>query len=881
MTPEEWRHIKTVFQRALELSPADRTVLLAAQSDTVRREVESLLRAYEHNNAFPETSSSDTPATVQSDQELIGRRFGPYRVLSQLGEGGMGTVWLAERADGLFTRRVALKLVHPLLMGRSMSERIAREREIVASLNHPNIAQLFDAGFAEDGQPYLALEYVEGTPLTKYCDDHHLGVGERLVLFRQVLGAVQYAHSHLVIHRDLKPSNILVSDDGKAHLLDFGIAKLLTPGAAQETQLTQIAGRALTPDYAAPEQIAGAATGAATDVYALGVILYELLSGERPYRLKRPSGGALEEAILHTEPVAPSRLPLTQETARARATSTQKLARSLKGDLDTIIGKTLKKSPSERYASANAFDADIARFLSGEAVPARPDSVAYRARKFGARHRVGIAGVSLLILTLAVGISKYLTSAPAAFAPPPHSIAVLAFVNLSGDKEQEYFSDGLTEELLSSLTRVSELHVAAQTSSFYFKGKDVDLGTIARTLNVGAVLEGSVRRSGHRLRITAQLIDAVTGFHLWSQTYERSVGEVLSLQTEIANAVANALEVTLLSDTAAKIELGGTRNPAAFEAYLRGLKASSTIHNRKDEEAAIAAYGEAIRLDRDYALALAARAFALAEYAGGYVTGPAVRASVEAAQTDARQAIARAPALAEGHLALARILDREFLDFAHAAEEYQRAVSLAPGNAQVAKSYGSFEVMMGHTDAGIDAVRRAVRLDPLNASVHRRLTGLLLLSGRYNDAIQAAQQTLVLDPDNPGALAGRGLAYYSLREYESAAASCEVALPRASAAGSDFYVQVCLALAYDKLGRHAEAEAQLSAVRSWYGDRGAYQYAQVYSQWGDVAKALEWLDTAFRLRDGGLEELRVDPLMDPLRNEPRYQAIERGLKFPN
>jgi serine/threonine protein kinase/TolB-like protein len=404
MTPEEWRHIKGVFQRALELSQAERTDWLAGQPDAVRREVESLLRAHEHNNVFPATSSSDTPPVAQSDQELIGRRFGPYRVLSQLGEGGMGTVWLAERVDGLFTRRVALKLVHPALMGRSMSERVAREREILASLNHPNIAQLFDAGFAEDGQPYLALEYVEGTPLTKYCDVHHLGISERLVLFRQVLGAVQYAHAHLVIHRDLKPSNILVSDDGKAHLLDFGIAKLLTPGAAQESQLTQIAGRALTPDYAAPEQIAGAATSTAADVYALGVILYELLSGERPYRLNRPSRGALEEAILQTEPVAPSRLPPTEEAARARATNAQSLARALKGDLDTIIGKALKKSPGERYASSNAFDADIARFLAGETVLARPDSVVYRARKFAARHRVGIAGVSLLII-VALGLA--------------------------------------------------------------------------------------------------------------------------------------------------------------------------------------------------------------------------------------------------------------------------------------------------------------------------------------------------------------------------------------------------------------------------------------------------------------------------------------------
>lgn len=382
-------------------------MFLAAQSAAIRGEVESLLRAYEQDNVLPHTSILDAGAAAWrlDRQELVGRCFGPYRVLSQLGEGGMGTVWLAERVDGVFTRRVALKLVHPALMGRTMGERVAREREILASLNHPNIALLFDAGFAEDGQPYLALEYVEGTPMTTYCDDHHLGVRKRLELFRQTLGAVQYAHSNLVIHRDLKPSNILVSEDGRVHLLDFGVAKLLTPDAGRQTQLTQFAGPALTPDYAAPEQIAGATTSTASDVYALGVILYELLSGERPYRLQRLSRGALEEAILQTEPVDPSRLSLTEGAARARATSTQKLARVLRGDLDTIIHKALKKSPSERYATANAFDEDIARFLSGEVVLARPDSRVYRFRRFVGRYRTALAAVSALILTLAAGLT--------------------------------------------------------------------------------------------------------------------------------------------------------------------------------------------------------------------------------------------------------------------------------------------------------------------------------------------------------------------------------------------------------------------------------------------------------------------------------------------
>ncbi len=346
----------------------------------------------------------DRPVS-DADPGLIGKRFGSYGVLALLGHGGMGSVWLAERVDGLFARQVALKLVQPALIGRVMTERFTREREILASLNHPNIARLLDAGFAEDGQPYLALEYVEGTQLTTYCDDRRLSIRARLELFLQVLGAVQYAHAHLVIHRDLKPANILVTAHGQAQLLDFGIAKLLTQGQAKETELTQMGGRALTPDYAAPEQIAGAPITTAADVYALGVMLYELLTGERPYKLKRDSRGALEEAILRADPVAPSRAALSEAAATARSTTAKKLSSSLRGDLDTIVTKALKKSPTERYATANAFGEDIARFLSGDVVLAQPDSVAYRARKFARRHWIGITVTGVLMLTLAGGLA--------------------------------------------------------------------------------------------------------------------------------------------------------------------------------------------------------------------------------------------------------------------------------------------------------------------------------------------------------------------------------------------------------------------------------------------------------------------------------------------
>ena len=254
---------------------------------------------------------------------------------------------------------------------------------------------------------------------------------------------------------------------------------------------------------------------------------------------------------------------------------------------------------------------------------------------------------------------------------------------MSGDKEQEYFSDGLTEELLNSLAEINELQVAARTSAFSFKGKDTDLGTIARKLNVGAILEGSVRRSGNTVRITAQLINAVTGFHLWSKTYDRDLGDVLKLQTEIAVAVASALKVTLLGNEAAKIELGGTRNPAAFDAYLRGSKAVRSGEGTSSYQSAIAEYTEAIRLDPNYALAFAGRSLALSDYAGEFANGTGIREFSAKAQADARQALKLAPELAEGHLALARFLASALLDYTHASEAYERAMALAPGDAAV------------------------------------------------------------------------------------------------------------------------------------------------------------------------------------------------------
>ncbi len=461
---------------------------------------------------------------------------------------------------------------------------------------------------------------------------------------------------------------------------------------------------------------------------------------------------------------------------------------------------------------------------------------------------------------------------PAAFVPPPHSIAVLPFVNLSGDKEQEYFSDGLTEEILNSLAQINALQVAARTSSFSFR-EQPDIVTVAHKLNVAAVLEGSVRRSVHTVRVTAQLINAVTGFHLWSKSYDRDLGDVLKLQTEIATDVAQAMKITLLGDISQKIELGGTRNPAAFDAYLRGRRIGRMGTGAEWAQQAIAAYSEAIRLDPAFALAFADRSLAQINYAEE-VRGPdAAREAFESGLKDARTANILAPDLAEGYYALGVALSVGSGKFAQADQAYARAVALAPGSARILASYSRRAAEIGLSAVAINAGRRAVTLDPLNFDVHRTVGIALLLARQFPEALAAFQTAISLQPDFTRDFILLGQTQYEMGDYEAARKSCAVA-------PDDDLAQVCLAMTYRKLGRNADAEAILQKIKSNLGDDGAYQYAEIYAQWGDLPTAMEWLEMAVRLSSSGLEELKVEPDFDPLRKEPRFQDILRALKFP-
>lgn len=355
------------------------------------------------------------PPLARTDQP--GGVIGPYRLVRELGSGGMGTVWLAERTDGLINRPIALKLPHGAWKRAGLAERMAREREILATLTHPNIAHLYDAGATAEGQPYLAIEYVEGVQIDEYCREQQLDVKSRLRLFAQVAHAVAYAHGKLVVHRDLKPANILVTRERQVRLLDFGIAKLLEEGQAKETRLTAFSGRALTPDYASPEQIVGEPLTIASDVYSLGVILYELLSGRRPYKLHRDSRGALEDAIMQAEPALPS------DVVEGR------WRKSLRGDLDTIVLKALKKKPEERYPTVHALLDDTERYLNGRPVLAQPDSRWYRIRKFIARNKLPVGAASAIFAAVLIGASVASWQARVALAEKARAEEVQEFIS--------------------------------------------------------------------------------------------------------------------------------------------------------------------------------------------------------------------------------------------------------------------------------------------------------------------------------------------------------------------------------------------------------------------------------------------------------------------
>jgi eukaryotic-like serine/threonine-protein kinase len=417
LTPESWRRVRQILEQVLEVAPERRSVYLeevCAGDKVLRREVEALIAADQQaGTGFLAGSAVEASTILAAAEELVslaGTRIGPYQIVEEIGHGGMGTVYRAVRADDQYRKEVAIKVVRGGLGDEFRLHRFLAERQILANLDHANIARLLDGGATEDGRPYVVMEYVEGRPIDEYCDQGKLPVPERLKLFRTVCSAVAYAHQRLVIHRDLKPANILVTKDNEPKLLDFGIAKILDPEDTGVDQTVTVM-RLMTPEYASPEQVRGEPITTASDVYSLGVVLYGLLTGRRPYGPASRLPRDIVQAVIETEPEKPSASVTRAETVTARAVSEtrdevpEKLQRRLRGDLDNIVLKALRKEPERRYASVEQFSEDIRRHLEGLPVIARPDTFFYRSGKFVKRHKASVAAAITVLLTLIVGLA--------------------------------------------------------------------------------------------------------------------------------------------------------------------------------------------------------------------------------------------------------------------------------------------------------------------------------------------------------------------------------------------------------------------------------------------------------------------------------------------
>jgi eukaryotic-like serine/threonine-protein kinase len=533
MDVERWKRLSPLLDVLLELEPearAEQLEILRADDPDTAREVEKLLALEEEGDGFIDQPLVDKPGQLKP-----GMRIGPYQLESLLGEGGMGMVWLASRADGLYKRRVALKLLRPGLADPNLRLRFTREREILARLEHPNIARLLDAGIGSEGQPYLALEYVEGVSITDYCQANNVGLEARLALFLQVCEAVSHAHANLIVHRDLKPSNILVTPAGDVRLLDFGIAKLLDdPEPAPVHPRTEV--RAFTLHYAAPEQVRGELVTTMTDVYSLGVVLYELIAGTKPYRLRRQTDAEWEQAILAVEPLKPSVATLrTTDGSRSQDPDARRTARKLAGDLDNITLKALQKAPEQRYASVEALSLDLQRHIEGRPVHARPQSVGYRLHKYLVRHRWALAGGGVVTVVLVTALAASVLQGRQAMRETARAQAMQDFViglfdNASASQQGSTFD---ARELLAAGERRGDRELANQP-----RAQAELLGVIARLrLGLGDYHE-SLALLEKQARVLAVTDDAPDSLRLQAATQHGRVLRLLGRSRQCVQAMA-------------------------------------------------------------------------------------------------------------------------------------------------------------------------------------------------------------------------------------------------------------------------------------------------------------------------------------------------------
>jgi len=787
---------------------------------------------------------------------MIGQTLSHYRILEKIGAGGMGVVYRAH--DERLDRDVALKVLPPGTLADEAARKCFRKEALTLSrLNHPNIETVHDFD-TQDGVDLLVMEHIAGVTLDKKLAGGALPEKDISRLGVQLAEGLAAAHQQGIVHLDLKPSNLLVTGDGRLKILDFGIAKLLHPisEAVATASLTEAQPVAGTLPYMAPEQLRGEKIDPRSDIWSAGAVLYEMAAGRRPFREQVTA--KLIDAILHQAPVPP-------RSVNARVSA----------ELERIILKCLEKDPEDRYQSARELSVDLRRLGAPASAPAISRQSVLAQRWPLAASVAAIALLAVLVLGFNLGgwRSRALRGAGVGRI---ESLAVLPLQNLSGDPAQEYFADGMTEELTAEVAQLSALRVISRTSVMQYKGGKKPLRQIARELNVDAVVEGSVQRSGNRVRVIAQLIYAPTDRHLWARTYERDLRDVLALQDEVAQAIAREVGGQLNPRQQAIVSVARRVNPEAYESYLRGRSYLSS-GSSSDLQKSIDYFNQAIKLDSDYAPSYSA--LASAYYFLGFFNLLSPNVAFGKMKDAALRALERDDTVSGGHDALGLVKLHYEWDWEGAEKEFKRALELNPNDADTRHDYAHFLMAVGRLDESVAESNRAVELDPVDTDLAACLCWHRYAARQYPEAIAQALKTIQLEPNEDWTHIILGWNYEQVLKFDEAIQEFQTALKLSG--GSEFAL-AALGHAFAASGRKQQAEEVLAKLReqAQHGYVSAFDMAVIYTGLNNKERAFEWLQKAVDERSSFLIYSRWEPRLDPLRSDPRFQSVLHRMGLP-
>jgi serine/threonine protein kinase/Tfp pilus assembly protein PilF len=738
-----------------------------------------------------------------------GDTFDHYRVIEPVGSGGTSEVYLAE--DQKLKRNVALKLLlHQYNHEDSAGPDFRNEARVAASLNHPNIITIYDI-FDYSGYPVIAMEYIEGQLLSHVIEENGLPQVRCLDISIELCKALSAAHKNGIVHRDIKPDNIMVASDGTVKIMDFGLAlyKQKTPTAITDS----ISG---TYAYMSPEQARGENIDYRSDLFSMGVVLYEMITGQPPFE------GELLAAITYS---------IINENPRP----IKSIRDDVSDELQRIISRALGKNRQERYQNADEMLEDLG-WLKNNLDKTVPGTYYQNAK-----------------------------SIP--------SIGVLPFRDMSPEKNQDYFGEGIAEDIISNLTKIKGLHVVARTSSFSFRDSPDDVKEIGRKLGVGSILEGSIRKIEDRIRVTVQLIDVENGYHLWSERYDRVMKDMFEIQDEISLSITDRLEVNIGEDMSAAPTKHQTENPDAYCLYLKG-RFFWNMRTGDSLKKAIKFFEEALEIDDNYALAYAGLSDvyrALPDY-----TSYSPREAYEKARELAHKAIDIDNSLSEAHTSLAVILNNMF-DWDGAEREFRKAIESNPGYATAHHWFALYYMYRARFTEAIEEIGKAYSLDPLSLPINRDIGTVYYYAGRYDEAIEALQKTLELDPNFSLVHELLGRAFLKKGMYEEALKEFET--ERRFTGSWRPVLDAWVIIAYMEMGMKEKAQGLLTALEKKSANTyiSPYSLSWIYFALGDVEQGFQWLEKAYNERDSWLCEIKVEPVFDKVRQDPRFTALLNNL----